>query len=240
MRPADISAATGLSNNRIFRIISTLCKWEYLEKNPKTNEYLLGPTCLITGEVYRTHRQMLREAAQPIIRDLAIKSGDISNLIVPFLGVYLAQIEAFAGKELIQGKLGLGDTHPMVPYGIVSMFFMATMPEEEKTRLLDHFDNQNHDSKRVIDRNDLESRIESMLNDGYGIADVPWEPGILCITAPIRNEMKKIIAVAALILPESRFTEAEKQQKINLVIDAANQISSRLGYYEFTKLSYFG
>ena len=49
----------------------------------------------------------------------------------------------------------------MVPYGIVSMFFMATMPEEEKARLIEHFETRNDGEKESIDIDDLEMKINS-------------------------------------------------------------------------------
>jgi IclR family KDG regulon transcriptional repressor len=240
LRSPDICSATGLSSNRIFRILATLSKWEYLEKNPKTNEYSLGPSFLILGELYRNNRQILREAAASIIRDLAEKSGDTANLIVPYMGVNLAQIEAYQGKYPLQGKLGLGDIHPMVPYGIVSMFWMATLPEAEKARLIEYLESRNDTGRKIIDRVDLERKIQAAIQQGYAVADVAFEPGIICISAPIIDETKTIIAVVGLIVPKVRFTEKDKQQKINYVVDAANQISNRLGYFEESRINFFG
>jgi IclR family transcriptional regulator, KDG regulon repressor len=240
LRSSDICIATGLSNNRIFRILATLCKWEYLEKNPKTNEYSLSSTFLVLGMLYHHNRQSLREASIQIIRDLAEKSGDTANLIVPYMQTYLAQIEAHQGREQVQGKLGLGDIFPMVPYGNVSMFFMATMPADEKLKLIEHFEKKSESTKLMIDRQSLENKIQAAVQDGYSVADVPWEPGITCVAAPIRDETKKIVALTLLIVPKVRFTEIEKQKKIHLVIDAANQISNKLGYFEEAKENYFG
>jgi IclR family transcriptional regulator, KDG regulon repressor len=240
LRSAEICASTGLSNNRIFRILSTLCKWEYLEKNPKTNEYSLGLASLVFGELYRNNRQLLREAAAPIIRELAEKSGDTSNLIVPYLGIYMAQIEAYQGKSLIQAKLGLGEIFPLVPYGIVSMFLMATMTEEEKTRLIAHFEIGSSEGKWSFDQEDLDNKIKAAVQQGYAVAEAKTEPGMMSVTAPIRDSAKKIVAAAALIVPKVRFTELEKQQKIHLVVDAAHQISNKLGYLEDSRVNYFG
>ncbi len=214
LRSSDICSATGLSSNRIFRILTTLCKWEYLEKNPKTNEFSLGPSFLVIGELYRNNRQTIRDTAAPFIRELAEKSGDIANLIVSYQSIHVAQIEAFQGHNPLQGKLGLGDIHPKVPYGIVSMFLMATLPDEEKARIIDYFDNRGETGREHIDRDDLEKKIQAALLQGYAVADVVWEPGILCVTAPIRDETKTIVAVAALIVPKVRFTEKEQQEKI--------------------------
>lgn len=239
LRSSDLCSATGLSSNRIFRILSTLCKCEYLEKNPKTNEYSLGPTCLVIGELYRNNRQLLREAAAPIIYELAEKCGDTTNLIVPYLGNYLAQIEAYQGKYPFQGKLGLGDIFPLAPYGNVSMFFMASMNEDEKANLIDHFEKSLGGGK-PLDRTDLERRIAETVEKGYAIAEAKSEPGIFSVTAPIRDSTKSIVAVIALIIPKDRFTEPEQKEKIRLVVDAAMQISKRIGYTEDTKISYFG
>lgn len=81
------------------------------------------------------------------------------------------------------------------------------------------------------------SDIESLLTDlnkvkqlGYGVDDEEQEEGLRCLAAPIYDRLGNVIAGISLSFPTLRHTPEKFEAYIQLLKDAADQISSKLGY----------
>jgi IclR family KDG regulon transcriptional repressor len=231
LRFSDICSATGFSKNRTYRILATLCDWGYLEKDPKTKEYRLGSTFLIMGELYCQNRQSLREAALPFLEELATKSGDFAVLMVPYREDCMVVVEASQGEYSLQGRAGIGEVYTLQG-GAASRFFLGALPREERAELLANMEFQKLTEKTVTTRQELEREIEIALSQGYFVAEEDLEPGVVSISAPVRNETREIIAALSLVIPTVRYTEDHKNEAIQLVIRAAEQLSRKIGYFE--------
>lgn len=79
--------------------------------------------------------------------------------------------------------------------------------------------------------------IESLLTDlknveslGYGIDNEEQEEGLRCIAAPIYDRLGNVIAGLSLSSPTVRHTSEKFEMHIELLKEAAAQISSKLGY----------
>lgn len=79
--------------------------------------------------------------------------------------------------------------------------------------------------------------VESLLTDlkevkrlGYGVDDEEQEEGLRCLAAPIYDRLGNVIAGISLSFPTLRHTPEKFDVYIQLLKNAADQISSKLGY----------
>lgn len=231
LRFTEICKKTGFSKNRVFRILTSLCDWGYLEKDHRTNEYSLGPTLLIFGDIYQGKKKTLREAALTYLQTLAEKSGDMAVLSVPFGDIHMVIIEAVQGSFTLQGRAGTGETFSLHG-GAVSRFFLAALDEDEREKVLNRIEYQRFTEKTITNKYDLAREIEIAQQNGYAIAEEDLEPGIVAIGAPVCDVTRNIVAGLALVIPTVRYTETHKREMIPLIVEEARKLSIQLGYFD--------
>src|SRR4030065_122605 len=77
----DLSKKLKLHKNNVFRILATLQSRNYIEQNKTNDNYRLGIKCLELGQTFIHQRGLLKQA-QPILHELAEKSGETSYLSI--------------------------------------------------------------------------------------------------------------------------------------------------------------
>ena len=65
---------------------------------------------------------------------------------------------------------------------------------------------------------------------GYAVAVDELEVGLTAIAAPIRNAHGDVIASLSVSGPTFRLAEARVKELVPVVVDAADEVSRRLGY----------
>jgi DNA-binding IclR family transcriptional regulator len=65
---------------------------------------------------------------------------------------------------------------------------------------------------------------------GYALDNEEYEPGARCVAAPIYDYAGRVIAGLSISGPVTRMTDEQIYQKLPYLLDAAQQISLRMGY----------
>ena len=69
-----------------------------------------------------------------------------------------------------------------------------------------------------------------MREQGYAVAVDELEVGLTAIAAPIRNAHGDVIASLSVSGPTFRLAEPRVKELVPVVVDAADEVSRRLGY----------
>lgn len=229
LRINDLCEQAGLSKNRTYRILSTLCEQGYLERGENPSEYRLGPALLVLGELYRK-RYGLREHAAPILRELARASGDTATLMVRFDEKCLI-VEGIQGEYSLQSRTGIGESWRLHA-GAGSKFLLAAVPEPERAALLERTGLAALTSKTITGLPEQYKAVEKALVQGYAVEDEELELGLVGVGAPVRDYSGSIVAAVELAIPTVRFTPEHEREAIGLVVESARQLSRKLGFFE--------
>jgi IclR family KDG regulon transcriptional repressor len=226
LRFVDICRITGLNKNRTFRILATLAKRRYVEKDADTQQYRPGPAFLILGELYREQLD-LRQMAKPILAELAETTGEAAHLFVAYGDQELC-LELAVGEHPLQYEVKVGELWPFLPTGSALKFLLATFSDQDRARVISAMDFASTDGN-VQSQSEFEQAMQQALQNGYYVAD-DLEPGARSISAPVRDQAGEIIATVTLVIPTVRFHDTRRQQLVDLVVDAASRLSEKLGY----------
>lgn len=229
LRYINIYSLTGFSKNRTYRILATLCERGYLDKDPKTNEYRLGPSFLILGELFRKNRLGLRHASVQILRDLAEETGEYAVLTVRYRGDMQVSIEGVQGRHALQTRSHVGEAFPL-HIGTSSKFLLAAIPAEERSKILDGMDYKRYTKRTIRNRQELEREIQVALDQGYYLAEEDWEEGLNAVSAPVRDETGSIVAGISIFIPTLRYSEEYCEVAVEAVLHSADRLSRALGY----------
>lgn len=106
MGVSDLARVLGLHKNNAFRLLATLELAGYMQQDPTTELYHLGPRCLELGHAFaRSHTLMDR--ARPILEALAEEAGETTHLGI-LRGVEVVHLDGVQPDQLVLTGLRVG------------------------------------------------------------------------------------------------------------------------------------
>ena len=103
-----------------------------------------------------------------------------------------------------------------------------------KNQILDSIELKPFTKNTIIDRKALELELEKTKEKGWAVDNEEHETGVCCIAAPVLDFTGKVIAAISISGDKSSINYGQNNCFIKLVIDAAKDISKRMGYIKQT------
>ena len=226
-QPPEIARQLNINRSRVFRILKTLERRGYIEADPESRGYRLGLKFLEVGECVREQIK-LRRVAEPILSDLANKTGDVVLLMV-LHGHTAVSIDTFRGGQRLQVAVPLGRPTPL-HIGAVPKILLACLPEQERERVIKDMELTRFTANTITDRDALRRCLEEIRSQGYAVAEEDYYLGEYSVGAPVRDHGGRVIAGISVTAPQTRHSPQRLQELTEMVIDAATRLSARLGH----------
>lgn len=227
MGVTEIAREIGINKSAVHRILSTLVKHGFIEKDTNTNHYKLGYTFLEIGSQLLESID-LRSEAQPFLKELEALTNEVIHLVVYDQGevVYIEKLE---GNETLRMHSQVGRRAPMHCSG-VGKAILAYLPRQMISDILDEKGMPAHTSETITDKDAMFAELEKVKQQGYSLDLEENENGITCIAAPIFNHKKEIAAALSISGPTMRMTEGRLDDLKEKITEASRKISARLGH----------
>ncbi len=228
MTLAEITRASGLSKNKAFRILYTLEKHQFVERNPD-GAYRLGVRFLHFGQHVQNRLDMLT-AARPALDWLAAQTRESI-----FLGVRDGDealcVDARQSPHPIRLFARVGQRAPLYAGGVPKVL-LAFMDDGERADLLDRIDIKPLTPSTVTERAHLEQILREIRLRGVAVTADDMDEGVHSVAAPIRNAAGKVIAAVSIAGPSERFDAETIERYCRLAVEAASRISAEMGNRE--------
>lgn len=219
----EFTQDAGFNKTTTHRLLQTLVAAGWLVRSP-SGGYRLGARMLVLGAIARADLD-LRNEALPFMRQLADELGDTAFLMVP--GPQGAVVvETTVGDNPVQVHgLAVGSVLPFhVAAGPVVL--AAFSPETralalgvDRTRFTEH---------TTCDAEDLAQRFDAVQESGYSVSMEDYIEGVCAVAAPVMGADGNILASLSVGGPTNRFREGLRERTIELVIELAKTLSTRL------------
>lgn len=223
---AQITQLSGLSKNKTFRILSTLEKHRFVERDA-TGAYYLGVRLVDFGEQARNELDLL-EASRPVLDWLQEETRESI-----FLGVINGQealcVDMRDSPHSIRLYAEVGRRAPLFAGGVPKVL-LAFMPETERKALLDSLELKEITPYTITDRPALEDMLARIRKQGYVVTADDLDEGAHSISAPVFDHRGQAVAAISVAGPSNRFTDDHIRRYIALVREGAARISRNLGY----------
>ncbi|AZI57291.1 IclR family transcriptional regulator [Nakamurella antarctica] len=215
-----------------FRLVATLENHGLVEQVSHNSRYRLGVGVLRLAGATRGRLDVVRESRY-VTGDLANSIGETVNLVILANSetLYLDQV---AGPSALQIHNWVGRRNPLhaTANGQVLLAHQSLRARDE---LIDSIlDNAGHftalTSHTVLDPETLRSKLDTVAKRGYAVAIDELEEGLTAIAAPIRGGDGDVIASLSVSGPSFRLTADRIDATAALVVEAAGQISARMGF----------
>lgn len=223
-----IANQVGLANSTTFRLLKTLKETGFVAQSEERGLYRVGIRAFEVGEGFLT-RLPMHELSLPEMKRLTEKVNETVNLAIRDgrEAVYIAQVE---GRQMMRTFTQIGMRVPLYCTG-VGKVLIAWLPQKEVTSLLGHSGLLAYTENTITSVGDLCEELKSVRRLGYGLDREEREAGVRCIAAPIRDRHGKVVAALSISGPASRLNDARLSLLVSRVIEAADNISGRLGYF---------
>jgi IclR family KDG regulon transcriptional repressor len=226
---SQLARTLGINRTRVFRILKTLDARGYVEHDPRAQTYRLGLKFLSIGENVR-ERLDLRREAEPILVELARKTGDSAHLLI-LQGDRALTIDRRQGANRLQVASPIGQTLPLY-VGASPKILLAYLPEPDRERIIASTKLQPFTEHTITNANELRRSLARIRQQGYAVDEQDFERGVYAIGAPVRNDTGRVVAGITITTPVTRYSGKRRTELIRLAIQGAARLSSKLGYQE--------
>jgi DNA-binding IclR family transcriptional regulator len=228
MGVSELAKKLGLSKGSVYRLLVTLTRRGYVEKDADSDRYQLTYRLFALGS-RAASRLGLREVAQPIMERLGTRTGETVNLGVldGFRTVSVHLVES-AHPLNVHLRIGGVSAHATATGKIL----LAALPAEELARRLAGRRLTSLTDRTIKSRSALQAELRRVREQGYAIDDEECSLGLRCVGAPIRDDRGAAVAALSVVGPCHRLPPSALSPTIAIVREAAQEISHRLGFVE--------
>ncbi|MGA8209646.1 MAG: IclR family transcriptional regulator [Nocardioidaceae bacterium] len=221
----EIAGELGVHKSTAFRLVATLESHDMVEQNEDRGKYRLGVGVLRLAGATAARLDVVQEA-RPIVRSLAAETGETVNVAVMSENsvLYLDQV---SGQSALQVHNWVGQHIPLHATSNGKVL-LAGLPADEVDSRLPRL--PAYTASTVTGRARLRRDLDRVREQGYAVAVDELEVGLTAIAAPVRNAHGDVIASLSVSGPTFRLGEARVEELVVVVVDAADEISRRLGH----------
>lgn len=232
-RLQDIAATTGMNPSTALRFISALQRRGYAAQEVDTGRYYLTfKICGLANNV--SSRMSIRHIALPFLRSVSQIFGESANLSIESdMSVLYVEVVSGPSKTLMALQR-IGNVAPMHCTGVGKLMLLDYSPQKIDQMIalkgLPKFTPQT-----ITTPDALLSELARIRQRGYALDSEECEIGARCVAAPIRDYTGVIVAGISVSGPCTRMTDEHIFSHLPALIDAADQISYRLGWNDPAK-----
>ncbi|MBA2875865.1 IclR family transcriptional regulator [Thermaerobacillus caldiproteolyticus] len=223
----EISKQMDINKSSVYRILSTLVQYGYIEQDKETDRYKLGYKFLeISSKLLESID--LRKEAKPYLQELESETNEVIHLVVYDQGEVI-YIEKLEGTETLRMHSKVGKRAPM-HCTAVGKAILAHLPYNVVLDILERKGMPMHTDKTITDKDEFLKELIQVKQQGYALDLEENEYGIRCIAVPIFDHLGRVIAAVSVSGPTIRMTDERIEQLQTRMLQIGKQISARLGY----------
>jgi IclR family transcriptional regulator, KDG regulon repressor len=223
----EIANQIDINKSSVYRILSTLVQYGYIEQDSETGRYKLGYKFLeVSSKLLESID--LRAEARPYLQELENLTNEVIHLVVYDQGevVYIEKLE---GNETLRMHSKVGKRAPMHCTS-VGKAILAYLPSNVVLDILDRKGMPMHTDKTITNKDSFLQELIEVRKRGYALDLEENEYGITCIAVPIFDHLGKVIAAVSISGPTMRMTKERMEQLQSQMIQIGKKISKRLGF----------
>jgi DNA-binding IclR family transcriptional regulator len=224
----DLADRAGMHKSTVHRFLNALKDLGYVRQSDSNEKYSLTLKLFELGSSV-LGRMELWEQAHPILELLAEQTRETVHLAVLDDGrlVYLGKFESTQALRVSMSSR-IGQSAPTYCTG-VGKLLLAHLPPDQVERILDREGLKRFTEHTITDRCLLAKELANIRQQGFAFDDEEHEVGVRCVAAPVRNNQGATIAALSISIPTVRMPDGEITRFRELVTQAAEEISKKMG-----------
>ena len=227
---SEISRDVSLNKATVFRMLVSLERKGFVFKDVNTGKYSLDWRLLGLFSNMLTRSQGLVNNAYPYMERLWKLTGETITLYIK-KGLDRLCVAELPSSQPLKYTAGVGMTVPLHA-GSPGKLLLAFMPPEELSKSLEQIELFRLTHKTIINRDVLIKELLLIQEQGWSTSFGERIDGVSSLSVPVYNREKKVEASLNILGPFVRLGEKSLMNYLEILQDAALDLSNRLGYYE--------
>jgi len=224
MTAKTIANDLGIPSATTYRTINYLCSRGYLQEEANgEGRYYLGTQLLHLANLMSNQMDLV-QIAKPVMQELASKTGQTAQLGILQKDhvIYIDQVLPVTPVNIIAAL------RTPIPLNVsaAGKVLAAYLQPERQTALLEQISLRQQTPNSLSGVDAFKEELHTVKVTGYALDNEEYARGIGCAAAPIYDYQRQVIAAVGITGHIADYTdEVNRQALINLVIDAAHEIS---------------
>ncbi|MEW9551931.1 IclR family transcriptional regulator [Nonomuraea sp. NPDC050783] len=231
---ADLARAVGLNKSTTHRYVATLTALRYLEQDPETRKYFLGPRAVDLGFAAIDSMELARVTGPPL-QALADETGCTASAAVgdgPDVVYVDRRRSSRRGTLALDLNLHVGSRLPAYCTSMGKVLLAHRDPAALR-QILDRTDLARRGPRTITNREQLLAALARVRQSGVAVNDEELAPGLRSFSAPVRDRSGEVVAainVAVYLTLVPATLDALAGRLEPPLRRAAAEISRRLGH----------
>lgn len=225
--PTKLAELTGMDKSTVYRLLTTLKNRGYVDKNCTSGTYSLGPTPLTLVSRYLGSLELQTEA-RPFLSELSTDLGLTTHLglLDENEVIYVEKLD-YVPTPQIYSQIG-----NRVPAYCSSLgkCLLSCLSGEQLIEAMASCSFKQYTNKTIPNIRALREHLREVRAQGWAIDNEEWQPGHVCIGAPVYDYRGEIIAAVSASGSKSMIPDDRIPAVIDAVKKTAKGISLRMGY----------
>jgi DNA-binding IclR family transcriptional regulator len=222
----QIAAQLAIPKSSLTQLLKTLVSRGYLDYDPASKGYFLGPAIAALGQRSAETRD-LASVAETVLAETARATSETCALNV--LKGDVSEVMATAsGTHRLHYLMRVGDTAPLYATS-GGKALLAHLPAEMRQDYLSRIRLEAITPRTIGSVAALEAEIAEIQRSGIAFVVEEFTPGIAGMARPILNRSGFPLAAVNIALPIARYDEALKQRCLKALDAAVAMIRERIG-----------
>lgn len=231
---SDLGRAVGLNRSTTYRYVATLAKLGYLQQDPDSRKYSLGPRVVDLGFAAINSMEITRVAG-PFLQALSDETGYTVSMAVldgPDIVYVDRRRSGRAGTFAMGLHLHVGSRLPAYCTSMGKVLLAHQEPAVLRD-LVDRTDLARRGPKTITAREQLMMALNRVRRTGFALNDEELAPGLRSLSAPVRDRSGAVVAavnVAVHLTVWNASVESVMSRLEAPLRRATTEISTRLGH----------
>lgn len=222
----QVARSAGLNESTALRYLLSLTKHGFVDRNEQTGLFRLGLALFRLGTLAVDSRDVLLEAGQ-IMTDLQQRFGESINLAAHQRDK-IVLIKVLGRPDAMRKEGGTGDVDPWHATAL-GKAVLAALPPEIARDTLAHATLHRYTPNTRTDLVQLERDLTETRIRGYSIDDEEAVEGLRCVGVAVNGRNGEAEYALSVSGPKSRMSQARIEEIGAVLIEAAADLSERLG-----------
>jgi DNA-binding IclR family transcriptional regulator len=223
---SELARLLGHPKSSIHRSLVNLERRGLVERDPVSSRYAVGLRLLALGSGL-AHRLQFGTALSPstnaIFRDAMRRVGETGYLAILDRNEVL-YIDSVEGGDILRATAPVGTRRPVFCTA-VGKVLIAGLDPDARARVLGPGPFEALTSKTVTDPEQLERDLEMIDAQGYAVDVEEYAEGLVCLGAPIKDHVGRVIAAIGITGPLVRLCGERRESAIAVLKAAAAESS---------------
>lgn len=223
---AQIVTELSIPKSTAYELVRTLSESNYLAPSGRGSGLFLGRKLFELGMAYRSHVDLLKDGSR-IAEQLRDETGETVQLSVLEDDLMMVLLKEEGVRPLrIISKVG---SRVPVNWAAAGRLLVSDMDDKALAKLLSSTVRPSPTGRALTDVKKLITQIRKFRKQGYATELNETNEHAGCVAAPVIDVSGHCIAALSVVAPEQRLTRPNRDYLIERVMNAAENLSRRLG-----------